>query len=178
MIKISIQPFILCYILLVRSEGRIECICKHTKNKIWYVSGPQGKKSWYVSHHKNECLEMCICKHTIYFLNAFKFIHCDVCRDWTRSWKSALEKKWTSWMHRQLHGFTIVASKGRGGVVKRLRNLDRVGKKGGGFSCQFRFFQKPIPLCWFLEDKRHFPFSCYCRHPTLPWPPMGPPGEF
>ena len=39
----------------------------------------QGKKSWYVSHHKNECLEMCICKHTIYFLNAFKFIHCDVC---------------------------------------------------------------------------------------------------
>ena len=40
---------------------------------------PEGKKSWYASHHKNECLEMCICKHAKYFLNAFKFVHCDVC---------------------------------------------------------------------------------------------------
>ena len=66
-------------ILNIFCNHTLECICKHTKNKIWYVSGPMGKKSWYVSHHQNECLEVCICKHTIYFLNAFKFIHCDVC---------------------------------------------------------------------------------------------------
>ena len=42
----------------------------------------------------------------------------------------------TSWMHRQRQGFIIVAGKERGGVVERLRNLDRVGKKGGEFSCR------------------------------------------
>lgn len=59
-------------------------------------------------------------------------------------------------MHRQLHGFIIAAGKERGGVVERLRNLDRVGKKGGEFSCQLRFLKHDFLCADFLKIRDAF----------------------
>ena len=59
-------------------------------------------------------------------------------------------------MHRQLRGFIIVAGKERGGVVERLRSLDRVGKKGGEFSCQLRFLKNVFLCADFLKIRDAF----------------------
>ena len=59
-------------------------------------------------------------------------------------------------MHRQRQGFIIVAGKERGGVVERLRNLDRVGKKGGEFSCQLGILKHDFLCADFLKIRDAF----------------------